>query len=84
MKVTVDDAGRLVIPKALREAAGITPGAPLEIRFRDGRLEIEPEPVAVELVEKEGLLVAVPRDSTTPLTADDVRATLDRVRTGRG
>ncbi|NGZ09723.1 MAG: hypothetical protein CV088_10105 [Nitrospira sp. LK70] len=34
MKTTIDSAGRLVIPKALRREAGPQPGSTLEIRWR--------------------------------------------------
>jgi len=41
MKVALDAAGRLVVPKTLRQALGIKPGQALGIRAGDGRLEIE-------------------------------------------
>lgn len=41
MKGTIDEAGRVVIPKAIREAAGLKPGTPLMIEYRNGRVEIE-------------------------------------------
>ena len=41
MKATIDAAGRIVVPKALRLALRLKPGQPLEIRAGDGRLEIE-------------------------------------------
>ncbi len=83
MTVTIDSAGRLVIPKALRDAAGIRPGQPLEARLRDGRIEIEPAPIEVELVEKQGVLVAEAPELTPVLTADAVKATLDQLRSER-
>lgn len=84
MVITIDGAGRLVIPKALRDAAGIRPGQPLEARLRDGRIEIEPAPIAVELVERQGVLVAEPLEETPVLTVDAVNAALDRLRSERG
>ena len=36
MRATMDSAGRLVIPKEVRQQAQITPGMPLEVRLRDG------------------------------------------------
>lgn len=84
MKITIDGAGRLVIPKALRDAAGIRPGLELDARLRDGRIEIEPTPMAVELVEKEGVLVAEPVEATTSLTVNDVNDVVERLRSERG
>jgi len=43
MKATIYVAGRIVIPKLLRQALELKPGQPLEIRAGDGRLEIEAE-----------------------------------------
>jgi AbrB family looped-hinge helix DNA binding protein len=81
MTVTIDGAGRLVIPRDIREQAHLEPGVPLEIRFRDGRIEIEPASRRVEIVKHGRLRVAVPTDASGRLTAEAVRTTRDRVRT---
>lgn len=81
MTVTIDGAGRLVIPRDIREQAHLEPGVPLEIRFRDGRVEIEPVPRQVEIVKRGRIRVAVPSAASTRLTAGVVRRTRDRVRT---
>ena len=80
MKSTIDSAGRLVIPKPLRERLGLTGGQAVEISERDGRIEIEPVATPMTLVEREDGPVAVPEESLPPLTDDDVRATLERTR----
>jgi len=80
MKTTIDRAGRLVVPKKIREAAGILPGSELTIRVADGRIEIEPAPLEVRLVKRGSLTVAVPRKRTALLTSDVVDRTLDRLR----
>lgn len=41
MRVTMDAKGRLVIPAEIRAEAGLSADAPLEIRVRDGKVEIE-------------------------------------------
>lgn len=80
MKTTIDNAGRLVVPKKIREAAGILPGAELTIRVADGRIEIEPAPLEVRLVKRGSLTVAVPRKRVPPLTREAVGRTLDGLR----
>jgi AbrB family looped-hinge helix DNA binding protein len=49
MRVALDAAGRLVVPKSLRRALGLKPGQALEIRAGDGRLEIEIAPTPMRL-----------------------------------
>jgi len=86
MKTTIDSAGRLVIPKKIREGAGLRPGLPLTIRLEAGRIEIEPEPARVRLVRKGPLLVAVaeaPAPRLTPEAVEEVRETLRRGRDGK-
>jgi AbrB family looped-hinge helix DNA binding protein len=80
MKTTMDRFGRLVVPRAVRQAAGIAPGTDLEIRATDGRIEIEPVPLAVKLVRRGRLTVAVPTPPAPPLTQDEVAATLRALR----
>jgi AbrB family looped-hinge helix DNA binding protein len=42
MTATIDGAGRVVIPKALRDRAGLSPGTRVDFHFRDGSIEISP------------------------------------------
>lgn len=80
MRATIDGAGRVVVPKALRSQLGLTAGTELDIRVVDDRLELSRPPLEAQLQERDGLLVAVPVGAVEPLTDDDVRATLERVR----
>lgn len=80
MKVTIDAAGRVVIPKALRDAVGLRAGQPLEIAERDGRLEIAPAATPMRLVDEGEGAAAVADDDMPVLTADVVRETLERIR----
>ena len=83
MKTTIDPAGRLVIPKQIRQEAGLRPGMPLDVRWRAGRIEIEPAPLPVKLVRKGRLLVAVPDKDVTQLSADTVERTRQALRRER-
>ena len=75
MKTTMDNAGRLVIPKGIRREARLVPGAPLDIQYRNGRVEIDVAPVSVRLERRGKLLVAVPRKKLPKLTPDVVERT---------
>jgi AbrB family looped-hinge helix DNA binding protein len=77
---SVDPEERLVLPSAVRERAGFGPGTELEIRCRDGRVEIEPAPREVRIERRGKLMVAVPKDPSDPLSEDDVRRTRDDLR----
>jgi AbrB family looped-hinge helix DNA binding protein len=69
MKTTIDRAGRLVIPKALRDRLGLQPG---EVEITADGAALRVEPVAGELlVERDGRLVIPSSDA--PLTEDLVR-----------
>lgn len=58
MRTTIDSAGRLVLPKPLRERAGISPG---EVDVYEDGSGLKVEPVTSEtLVERDGRLI-VPR-----------------------
>ena len=57
MKTTIDRAGRVVIPKPLREIAGLRPGAPLRVEYRDGKIEIEPKAPKPRLVRQGSIMV---------------------------
>ena len=84
MNVTMDSAGRLVIPKQVRVEAGLLPSVPLEIRCRDGLIEIEPAARKVRRIKKGHIAVAVPAEAGQALTTDLVRRTQKALRESRG
>lgn len=83
MRIPIDAAGRLVIPKALRDAAGIVPGGAVEATVRDGRIELEAPPAEVRLEKRGAVLVVVHEPGTPTLTTEDVQAMIDRLRAER-
>ncbi len=72
----MDAAGRLVIPSEIRREAALEPGVPLEVRWRDGIIEIEPQPLAVTMTKRGRLLVASPTGPIGRLRS----ATVERTR----
>jgi AbrB family looped-hinge helix DNA binding protein len=83
MKSTIDNAGRLVVPKAIREAAHLEPGTEVQFRVVAGRVEIEPAPLDIELERRGKLVVAVPRRGQPTLTETDVEETIAALRNAR-
>ena len=79
MNVTIDSAGRIVVPKSIRDQAELRPNMPLTIQCRDGRIEIEPAARPVTRVKKGRVAVAIAEQSP-PLTTETVRRTQQRLR----
>lgn len=80
MRSAIDGAGRVVIPKQMRERLGLSRGRPVDIRERDGRIEIEPAVTPMSLVRRARGPTAVPKEKLPPLTDEMVRDTLERTR----
>ena len=82
METTIDKAGRLVVPKAIREASRLYPGTRVRFRVRYGRVEIEPVPLDVSLERHGSTVVAVPREGRPELTVAEVNETTANLRSG--
>jgi AbrB family looped-hinge helix DNA binding protein len=80
MRTTIDSAGRIVVPKAIREELALYGGEELEVTAVDGRIEIEVPLTPMRLVKRGGHWVAVPDRPMPTLTAEMVRETLEKVR----
>lgn len=80
MQITIDGAGRVVIPKSIRHHLGLDAGHALEVSERDGRIELEPVGPRVWIEERPDGLVAVTEGPVAPLTVDDVRSLVERSR----
>lgn len=78
MRTTIDAAGRLVVPKSLRDELGFTAGTELELASVDGRLEIAvPSRVRVE-DGPHG--VRFRAEAADPLDSERVRQLIERGR----
>jgi len=81
MHVSIDSAGRVVVPKRLRDELGFSPDTPLEIDVVDGHLELSaPHEPAKLITGPHGPSIAA---TGTPITDEDVRRTLEAVRERR-
>ncbi len=70
MRATIDKAGRLVIPKALRDHLGMGPGA-VEVTADGAALRVEP--LAGEALQERGGFLVIP-SAGAALDDDSVRA----------
>ena len=82
MRTTIDAAGRVVVPKAIRDAMGLGAGQEVDIVFTDGRIEIEIAPLKVHIEKRGRIPMIVPDEEVPELTEDIVRETLDAIRRG--
>jgi AbrB family looped-hinge helix DNA binding protein len=78
MRATIDAAGRMVVPKPLRDELGFRPGDELELTAVDGRLEVAvPTKVRVEEAAHGVRFVA---DGAEALSAEQIRELIERGR----
>ncbi|MCL2536396.1 MAG: AbrB/MazE/SpoVT family DNA-binding domain-containing protein [Nocardiaceae bacterium] len=84
MRTTIDRAGRIVVPKAMRDAMGLGPGGKVDIVFEDGRLTIEAAhgETWVEIAE-DGFPIIRYAEEPEPLSGDDVRDLIESTREER-
>jgi AbrB family looped-hinge helix DNA binding protein len=78
MRSTIDKAGRVVIPAAIRERAGLTPGTALEVTADETGVRIERVAPGPKLVKIGKRLVARPTAADRP--AIDIAALVDEER----
>lgn len=78
MKVTIDSAGRLLLPKQLRDSLGLTPGTVVDVADWGGVVQLTPGGRTAQLQRtSEGRLVGV---SATVVTDSDMFALIDAGR----
>jgi len=81
MITTIDAAGRVVIPKAIRDRLGLRGGEQVEVEERDGEIFVTRPKRGARLVRTEhGLLAAGPDSELPGLGPEEVRDLLERTR----
>ena len=79
-KVTLDRAGRVVLPKALRDVMHLSPGDTLDLTVKGDELTLRPTRGATPLQKERGVWVF---RTGKPLTADATEETLRTIRAQR-
>jgi AbrB family looped-hinge helix DNA binding protein len=77
VKTTIDRSGRIVVPKALRDALGLTPGTTVDVTRHGTELHLVPVGRTARLHRVGEALVA---DSNVPVTDEDVAGLVDSGR----
>jgi AbrB family looped-hinge helix DNA binding protein len=77
MEALIDQAGRVVLPKPIRDALGLLPGTKVDISWYGAGVQIIPAGRTARLVEEGGVLVAC---SETPVDDDVMFALIDAGR----
>ena len=77
MEAIVDQAGRIVLPKFIRDALGLLPGTRVDISPYGAGAQIVPAGRTARLIEEEGVLVAA---GETPVDDDVLFALIDAGR----
>jgi AbrB family looped-hinge helix DNA binding protein len=79
-KVTLDRAGRVVIPKTLRDELRLSPGDTLDLTVKGDEFTLRPRRGATPLQKERGVWVF---RTGMPLTASETEETLRNIRGGR-
>jgi AbrB family looped-hinge helix DNA binding protein len=77
MEAVIDQAGRIVLPKAIRDALGLLPGTKVDISPYGAGVQLVPTGRTARLVEEDGVLVAA---GETPVDDEMVFALIDASR----
>lgn len=79
-EITIDRAGRIVIPKSLRDGLRIAPGDTLEVEQVDDHLVLKPVRPDTPMVNKRGIWIYMP-ENTLPENA--ILEAIDEMREER-
>lgn len=77
VKTTIDAVGRVVVPKPLRDALGLSAGSTVDISRYGAGLQLVPTGRTAELIDESGVLVAT---GETAIDDDTVFGLIDAAR----
>ncbi len=77
MEAVVDQAGRIVLPKFIRDALGLLPGTKVDISPYGAGVQVVPAGRTARLVEEDGVLVS---EGETPVDDDMLFSLIDAGR----
>ena len=80
MRITIDKAGRVVIPASIRDRASLTPGTILEITVDEFGVRLEPVAPGPRLVKVGRRLVARPTSDVNTRRSVDVASLVEDER----
>jgi AbrB family looped-hinge helix DNA binding protein len=80
MKTTIDKAGRIVIPLAIRRQAMLEPGTEIEIEVNDRGIRLSRAVPGPKLVRENGRLIARPTAPRASLHKVDIAQWIDDER----
>jgi AbrB family looped-hinge helix DNA binding protein len=81
MEPVVDRAGRIMLPKYIRDALGLLPGAKVDISLYGAGVQVVPIGRTARLVEGDGVLVSA---GEAPVDDDILFGLIDAVSDRRG
>ena len=77
MEAVIDQAGRILLPKAIRDALGLLPGTKVDIPPYGAGVQLVPAGRTARLIEEDGVLVSA---GETPVDDDMLFALIDAGR----
>ena len=79
--MTIDPAGRVVLPEKLKDELRLTPGDTLDVTVRGDEITLRPRRHSSPMHKKEGIWVFT---SGKPLTQEEADDALRKTRSNRG
>lgn len=79
-RITIDKAGRIVLPKPVRDELRLEPGDTLDLETSGDKITLRPAQPGGQLIKKHGVWVF---HSDEPLTEEIVEETARRIRKER-